>query len=149
VFADAVAQGTNARLSLSASVTPDSAQVGLDLRVFALAWVPSNVSAQGPQGRWFARTPEGWVPVVAGEVWPQWVALSPLQPSAQGPVMQALPVLEAEDMRTFLGADIYIGYGVASGTAPWPICWRNTATGTSIPSINPRRTRAAAPARWV
>lgn len=109
VFPDATHQGSNASLSLSARFTPDTDHANRDLRVFALAWVPSTVTASGPQGRWYARSVNGWIPVQAGQIWPEALAL----PS--GAMTQPVTLLSADDMRPFMGAQIYLGYGLSSG----------------------------------
>ncbi|MEN9844684.1 MAG: hypothetical protein RLZZ612_2513, partial [Pseudomonadota bacterium] len=109
VFPDATVQGNNARLSLNATFTPDTAHAGQDIRVFALAWVPNALTAQGPQGRWFARAAQGWRPVAAGEVWPEALALP------TGIFTQPLNLLNGDDVRLLMGARLYLGYGLSSG----------------------------------
>lgn len=109
VFHDPVVQGDNAKLTLNARVTLDATHVGQDVRVFVWAWVPSELTAQGATGRWYAWTAQQWQLVHMGHVWPEAVAL----PSRT--IDHHLTVLNADDIRSVMGASIYIGYGVSSG----------------------------------
>jgi len=109
VFSDAVHQGSNANLSLIAHFTPDTDHIGRDLRVFVLAWVPSAITASGPHGHWYARSVNGWIPAQARQVWPEALALP------NGVTTQPVTLLSADNMRPFMGAQIYLGYGLSSG----------------------------------
>lgn len=109
MFQDAIPHGSTSRLSLVATLTPDSAHVGKDLRVFALAWVPGTWTSQGPQGHWFARSSLGWAPLPTGQPWPELMALP------EGVLQHPVTLLAQDDMRPVLGAQVHLGYGVSSG----------------------------------
>lgn len=107
-FSEAVHQGTNSNLHLTASFTPDSAHAGQDLHVFALAWVPGSLTSQGPTGKWFARSSQGWVALSEGQTWP--VAMTVRGSSTQA---LSIPLLAQDDIRTVMGTQVYLGYGVS------------------------------------
>lgn len=103
-FSDAIAQGSNSSLTLQASLSPASDDIGKAISVYLVAVVPS-----GGNNLVYAKSPDGWLPAGAPPV-PKLLAGI----SAEG--SQILDIVQNVDVRALSGTVIYAGYGLESAS---------------------------------
>lgn len=111
-FADAVSQGTAGSLTLRASFTPASADVGQAISIYVVAALPS-----GGASVLYANTSSGWTPVTG--------SLPKFQAGTSASSSISLDILQNVDVRSLSGAQIYIGYGLDSTGSAYDDMLRN------------------------
>ena len=103
-FAIAHAQpsGVETNFYLQTTLTPATDDVGKSIHIFVVAQVPD-----GAAGKWYARSPKGWLAVTRG-------AIPAFQVQDQASASLALSLSQNEDARGLGGTQIHSGYGMAA-----------------------------------